>query len=98
MKHLPIASKTVALLFSAALLVACSGSDTKEEEEAAAERGASPSRARTPPPHLLDAALPSVPSVGDDGPPTGRRFVVEESTTGAYRSAGKQLHSWDLGQ
>jgi peptidoglycan-associated lipoprotein len=35
MKHLSTASKTVALLFSAALLVACTGSDTKEDEEAA---------------------------------------------------------------
>ena len=40
MKHLPIASKTIALLFSAALLVACSGSDTKEQEEAAAAAAA----------------------------------------------------------
>lgn len=36
MKHLSTAGKTVALLFSAALLVACSGSDTKEDEAAAA--------------------------------------------------------------
>jgi peptidoglycan-associated lipoprotein len=40
MKHLPIASKTIALLFSAALLVACSGSDTKEDEAAAAAAAA----------------------------------------------------------
>lgn len=40
MKHLPIAGKTIALLFSAALLVACSGSDTKEDEEAAAAAAA----------------------------------------------------------
>jgi peptidoglycan-associated lipoprotein len=40
MKHLPIASKTIALLFCAALLVACSGSDTKEEEAAAAAAAA----------------------------------------------------------
>ena len=31
MKHLSTAGKTVALLFSAALLVACTGSDTKEQ-------------------------------------------------------------------
>ncbi|CAA0107242.1 Outer membrane lipoprotein Omp16 [Halioglobus japonicus] len=36
MKHLSTASKTVALLFSAALLVACTGSDTKKEDEEAA--------------------------------------------------------------
>ena len=37
MKHLPVAGKAIALLFAAAFLVACSGSDTKvsDEEEAA---------------------------------------------------------------
>jgi peptidoglycan-associated lipoprotein len=40
MKHLPIAGKVIALLFSAALLVACSGSDTKEQDEAAAAAAA----------------------------------------------------------
>jgi len=40
MKHLPITGKLIALLFSAALLVACSGSDTKEEDEAAAAAAA----------------------------------------------------------
>ena len=40
MKHLPVAGKAIALLFSAALLVACTGSDTKEEEEAAAAAAA----------------------------------------------------------
>lgn len=35
MRHLPVASKTVSLLFCAALLAACSGSDTKDEEAAA---------------------------------------------------------------
>lgn len=35
MKHLPIASKTVALLFSAALLVACTGSDTQDQQDQA---------------------------------------------------------------
>ena len=40
MKRLPIASKAIAVLFSAALLVACSGSDTKEDEEAAAAAAA----------------------------------------------------------
>lgn len=34
MKHMSIAGKAIALLFSAALLVACSGSDTKEQEDA----------------------------------------------------------------
>jgi peptidoglycan-associated lipoprotein len=36
MKHLAIAGKAVTLLFTAALLVACSGSDTKDDEAAAA--------------------------------------------------------------
>jgi peptidoglycan-associated lipoprotein len=36
MKHLPVAGKAITLLFTAALLVACSGSDTKDEEAAAA--------------------------------------------------------------
>jgi len=40
MKHLPLAGKVIALLFSAALLVACSGSDTKEDEAAAAAAAA----------------------------------------------------------
>ena len=40
MKHLPFAGKAVALLFSAALLVACSGSDTKDEEAEAQARAA----------------------------------------------------------
>ena len=40
MKHITVASKAIALLFSAALLVACSGSDTKEEDEAAAAAAA----------------------------------------------------------
>ena len=40
MKHFTVASKAIALLFSAALLVACSGSDTKEEDEAAAAAAA----------------------------------------------------------
>jgi len=35
MKHLPIAGKTITLLFTAALLVACSGTSKKEEEAAA---------------------------------------------------------------
>ena len=43
MKYLSTAGKTVALLFSAALLVACSGSDTQEQDEAAAAAAAAPS-------------------------------------------------------
>jgi peptidoglycan-associated lipoprotein len=40
MKHLPIAGKAITLLFTAALMVACSGSDTKEQDEAAAAAAA----------------------------------------------------------
>ena len=40
MKYLPVAGKAITLLFTAALLVACSGSDTKESEEAAAAAAA----------------------------------------------------------
>jgi peptidoglycan-associated lipoprotein len=40
MKHLPVAGKAIALLFAAAFLVACSGSDTKESDEAAAAAAA----------------------------------------------------------
>lgn len=40
MKHLPIAGKVITVLFTAALLVACSGSDTKKEDEAAAAAAA----------------------------------------------------------
>lgn len=36
MKHLPVVRKTIALVFCAALLAACSGKDTKDEEAAAA--------------------------------------------------------------
>ena len=36
MKQLPVAGKLITVLFTAAFLVACSGSDTKEEDEAAA--------------------------------------------------------------
>lgn len=36
MKKLPIAGKVITVLFTASLLVACSGSDTKEQDEAAA--------------------------------------------------------------
>jgi len=40
MKHLPVAGKALTLLFTAAFLVACSGTDTKEQEAAAAEAAA----------------------------------------------------------
>jgi peptidoglycan-associated lipoprotein len=40
MKHLPTAGKAITVLFTAALLVACSGSDTKKEDEAAAAAAA----------------------------------------------------------
>jgi peptidoglycan-associated lipoprotein len=40
MKHLSIAGKAITLLFTAALLVACSGSDTKSDDEAAAAAAA----------------------------------------------------------
>jgi len=40
MKHLPIAGKAITLLFCAALLVACSGSDTKDQDDAAAAAAA----------------------------------------------------------
>ncbi|MEH6581013.1 MAG: peptidoglycan-associated lipoprotein Pal [Halioglobus sp.] len=40
MKHLPVAGKAITLLFTAAFLVACSGSDTKESDEAAAAAAA----------------------------------------------------------
>ena len=40
MKYFPVAGKAIALLFTAALLVACSGSDTKEDEAAAAAAAA----------------------------------------------------------
>jgi len=43
MKHLPVAGKAITLLFTAALLVACSGSDTKKEDEAAAAAAAAAS-------------------------------------------------------
>ena len=35
MKHIPVAGKALTLLFTAAFLVACSGTDTKQDEEAA---------------------------------------------------------------
>ena len=40
MKSLPVAGKALVLLFTAAFLVACSGTDTKQEEEAAAAAAA----------------------------------------------------------
>jgi peptidoglycan-associated lipoprotein len=40
MKHLPTAGKAITVLFTAVLLVACSGSDTKKEDEAAAAAAA----------------------------------------------------------
>ena len=40
MRNLPVAGKAITLLFTAAFLVACSGSDTKDEEEAAAAAAA----------------------------------------------------------
>jgi peptidoglycan-associated lipoprotein len=40
MKHLPVAGKALTLLFTAAFLVACSGSDTKDDEAAAAAAAA----------------------------------------------------------
>lgn len=46
MKKLPIAGKAITVLFTAALLVACSGSDTKEQDEAAAAAAASAAAAR----------------------------------------------------
>jgi peptidoglycan-associated lipoprotein len=45
MKQLPIAGKAITLLFTAALLVACSGSDTKDDEAAAAAAAAEAARA-----------------------------------------------------
>jgi peptidoglycan-associated lipoprotein len=36
MKHIPVAGKALTLLFTAAFLVACSGTDTKQDDEAAA--------------------------------------------------------------
>lgn len=47
MKHLPIAGKTIALLFSAALMVACSGSDTKEQDDAEAAAAAAAAAAHS---------------------------------------------------
>ena len=40
MKQVSVAGKLIALLLSAAFLVACSGSDTKEDEDAAAAAAA----------------------------------------------------------
>jgi peptidoglycan-associated lipoprotein len=45
MKHLPVAGKAITLLFTAAFLVACSGSDTKDDEAAAAAAAAEAARA-----------------------------------------------------
>ena len=45
MKHLPIAGKAVTLLFTATLLVACSGSGSKKEDEEAAAAAAAASAA-----------------------------------------------------
>jgi peptidoglycan-associated lipoprotein len=45
MRHFPFAAKAMAMLFSAALLVACSGSDTKDDEEAAAAAAAAAAEA-----------------------------------------------------
>ena len=63
MKHLPIAGKAITVLFTAALLVACSGSDTKKEDEAAAAAAAAASaqqaaaaEANAQQQRLLDAA------------------------------------------
>ena len=46
MKHLPVVGKAMTLLFTAAFLVACSGSDTKEADEAAAAAAAAAEAAR----------------------------------------------------
>ena len=40
MKDLPVAGKALTMLFTAAFLVACSGTDTRQEEEAAAAAAA----------------------------------------------------------
>jgi len=45
MKQVSVAGKLIALLLSAAFLVACSGSDTKEDEDAAAAAAAAAARA-----------------------------------------------------
>jgi peptidoglycan-associated lipoprotein len=45
MKHVSVFGKLIALLLSAAFLVACSGSDTKEDEDAAAAAAAAAARA-----------------------------------------------------
>jgi peptidoglycan-associated lipoprotein len=45
MKHVSVVGKLIALLLSAAFLVACSGSDTKEDEDAAAAAAAAAARA-----------------------------------------------------
>lgn len=46
MKHLSIAGKAMTLLFTAALMVGCSSSDTKDEEAAAAAAAAAAEAAR----------------------------------------------------
>jgi peptidoglycan-associated lipoprotein len=45
MKYLPVAGKVITVLFTASLLVACSGSDTKDDEAAAAAASAAAARA-----------------------------------------------------
>jgi len=99
MKHLPVVGKTLTLLFTAAFLVACSGSDTKESEEAAAAAAAAAAEAAAAEEAAASAQASELMKLQDAVAAAGNIFYFEfdSSTLTAQARAALDAHAALLG-
>lgn len=94
MRHLPVASKALTLLFTAAFLVACSGNSAKEDEAAAAAAAAAQSAARAAEEAAASQASSEIQALQDAVSAAGNVFYFEydSSTLRADASAALDAH------
>jgi len=93
MKHLPIAGKAITLLFTAALLVACSGSDTKKQEEEAAAAAAAAAAAKSAQDAAAAQATAEQQRLQDAATAVGNVFYFEFDSSNLTQDAISALNA-----
>ena len=93
MKHLPVAGKFITVLFTAAFLVACSGSDTKKEDEAAAAAAAAAASASAAAARAAQEAADRQQSLDDAAAAVGNVFYFDFDSSNLRSDAIEALNA-----
>jgi peptidoglycan-associated lipoprotein len=91
MKQFPLAGKALTVLFTAAFLVACSGSDTKESEEAAAASAAAVAAAAEADQAAASAANSEIMRMQEAASAAGNVFYFEYDSSTLTAQARQAL-------